>query len=83
MLEAGVRCWRRGDGHRRVGQDHDGAHPVLALLREKFSPIGAECCVNRIKVWRGLVFRFDMTPGGYLAGLLRGAILWIRSLRPA
>jgi transposase len=42
-----------------------------------------ERCVNRIKEWRGLAFRFDKTPDSYLAGLhLRGAILWIRSLRP-
>lgn len=43
----------------------------------------AERCINQIKVWRGLAFRFDKTPASYLAGLhLRGAILWIRSLRP-
>ncbi|GIH64132.1 IS5 family transposase [Microbispora siamensis] len=44
----------------------------------------AERCINRIKEWRGLAFRFEKTPESYLAGLyLRGAILWIRSLRPA
>ncbi len=44
----------------------------------------AERCINRIKQWRGLAFRFDKTPDSYLAGLhLRGAVLWIRSLRPA
>jgi transposase len=43
----------------------------------------AERCINRIKEWRGLAFRFDKTPDSYLAGLhLRGAILWIRSLQP-
>ncbi|MCP2353010.1 hypothetical protein HD597_000030 [Nonomuraea thailandensis] len=37
-----------------------------------------------MKEWRGLAFRFDNTPGSYLVGLhLRGAVLWIRSLRPA
>jgi transposase len=42
----------------------------------------AERCVNRIKEWRGLAFRFDKTPESYLAGLhLRGALLWIRSLQ--
>jgi transposase len=42
----------------------------------------AERCINRIKEWRGLAFRFDKTPDSYLAGLhLRGAILWIRSLQ--
>ncbi|GAA2315328.1 hypothetical protein GCM10010149_78900 [Nonomuraea roseoviolacea subsp. roseoviolacea] len=44
----------------------------------------AERCINRIKQWRGLAFRFDKTPDSYLAGLyLGGAVLWIRSLRPA
>ncbi|MEV1000968.1 IS5/IS1182 family transposase, partial [Nonomuraea sp. NPDC050202] len=43
----------------------------------------AERCINRMKEWRGLAFRFDKTPDSYLAGLhLRGAVLWIRSLRP-
>jgi transposase len=42
----------------------------------------AERCINRIKEWRGLAFRFDKNPGSYLAGLhLRGAILWVRSLQ--
>lgn len=42
-----------------------------------------ERCINKIKEWRGLAFRFDKTPESYLAGLhLRGAILWIRSLQP-
>jgi Transposase DDE domain len=44
----------------------------------------AERCINRIEEWRGLAFRFDKTPESYLAGLhLRGAIVWIRSLRAA
>lgn len=43
-----------------------------------------ERCINRIKEWRGLAFRFDKTSDSYLAGLhLRGAVLWVRSLRPA
>ncbi len=43
----------------------------------------AERCINQIKHWRGLAFRFDKTPASYLAGLhLRGAILWLRSLQP-
>lgn len=43
-----------------------------------------ERCVNRIKEWRGLAFRFDTTPDSCLAGLhLHGAVLCIRSLRPA
>ncbi len=44
----------------------------------------AERCINRMKDRRGLAFRFDKNPAGYLAGLhLRGAILWVRSRRPA
>jgi hypothetical protein len=40
--------------------------------------------INRIKEWRGPEFRFDKNPESHLARLhLRGAILWIRSLRPA
>lgn len=43
----------------------------------------AERCINQIKEWRGLAFRFDKTPESYLAGLhLRGAILWLQSLQP-
>ncbi|WP_406290564.1 IS5 family transposase [Embleya sp. NBC_00896] len=42
-----------------------------------------ERCIHKIKAWRGLATRYDKTPDSYLAGLhLRGAILWLRSLRP-
>ncbi|KAF5996986.1 IS5 family transposase [Streptomyces sp. WAC00263] len=42
-----------------------------------------ERCINKIKEWRGLATRYDKTATGYLAGLhLRGAVIWIRSLRP-
>ena len=61
-----------------------GGRPVshdAALYKERNT---AERCINRIKEWRGLAFRFDKTPESYLAGLhLRGAILWIRSLQTA
>jgi transposase len=41
-----------------------------------------ERCINKIKTWRGLATRFDKTPVSYLAGLhLRGAIIWLRTLR--
>ncbi len=60
-----------------------GGRPVhhdAALYKERNT---AERCINRMKEWRGLAFRFDKTPESYLAGLyLRGAILWIRSLDP-
>ncbi|MDH6108105.1 transposase [Kitasatospora sp. MAP12-44] len=43
-----------------------------------------ERCINKIKEWRGLATRYDKTPDSYLAGLhLRGAVIWLRSLRPA
>ncbi|MFI9551581.1 hypothetical protein [Nonomuraea endophytica] len=46
--------------------------------------LDAERCINRIKLWSGLAFRFGKTPDSYLEGLhLRRTILWIRSLRPA
>jgi transposase len=61
-----------------------GGRPLrhdAVLYRERNT---AERCINRIKEWRGLAFRFDKTPESYLAGLhLRGAILWLRSLQPA
>ncbi len=39
--------------------------------------------INKIKEWRGLATRYDKTPASYLAGLhLRGAVIWLRSLRP-
>lgn len=39
--------------------------------------------LNKIKEWRGLATRYDKTATSYLAGLhLRGAVIWIRSLRP-
>jgi transposase len=42
-----------------------------------------ERCINKIKAWRGLATRYDKKPESYLAGLhLRGAMIWIRSLRP-
>ena len=42
-----------------------------------------ERCVNKIKDWRGLATRFDKKPESYTAGLeLRGAVTWLRSLRP-
>ncbi|TDC05843.1 IS5 family transposase [Nonomuraea longispora] len=61
-----------------------GGRPVrhdLDLSKERNT---VERCVNRIKEWRGLAFRFDNTPDSYLAGLHPpGAVLWLRSLRPA
>lgn len=43
-----------------------------------------ERCINKIKDWRGLATRFDKKPESYTAGLeLRGAVIWLRSLRPA
>jgi transposase len=41
-------------------------------------------CINKIKAWRRLAMRSDKKPESYLTGLqLRGAIIWMRSLKPA
>lgn len=72
--QAANRKKRGSRGGRPIGHD-------AALYKERNT---AERCINRMKEWRGLAFRFDKTPESYLAGLyLRGAILWIRSLDPA
>ncbi len=72
--QAANRKKRGSHGGRPVSHDPD-------LYKERNT---AERSINRIKEWPGLAFRFDKTPESYLAGLhLRGAILWIRSLRPA
>jgi transposase len=43
-----------------------------------------ERLINKLKVWRGIATRYDKTPESYLAALhLRGAIIWLRSLRSA
>jgi transposase len=37
-----------------------------------------------MKDWRGIATRYDRSPESYLAGLhLRGAVIWLRSFRPA
>jgi transposase len=72
--QAANRKKRGSRGGRPIRHDPD-------LYKERNT---VERCVNRIKEWRGLAFRFDKIPDSYLAGLhLRGAILWLRSLRPA
>jgi transposase len=72
--QAANRKKRGSRGGRPIGHD-------AALYKERNT---AERCINRIKEWRGLAFRYDKTPESYLAGLhLRGAMLWIRSLQPA
>jgi hypothetical protein len=39
--------------------------------------------INKMWAWRGLAWRYDKTPDGYMAGLhLRGPIIWMRSLNP-
>jgi transposase len=50
------------------------------LYRERNT---VERLINKLKAWRGVATRYDKTPDSYLAGLqLRGAVIWIRSLRP-
>ncbi|MDP9842452.1 hypothetical protein J2853_001663 [Streptosporangium lutulentum] len=67
----------------RTKRGSRGGRPVRhdeALYAERNT---AECCITRIEEWRGPAFRFDETPESHLAGLhLRGAIPWIRNLRP-
>lgn len=71
--QAANRRKRGSRGGRPVSHDPD-------LYKQRNT---VERCINKIKEWRGLAFRFDKTPESYLAGLhLRGAILWIRSLQP-
>jgi transposase len=61
-----------------------GGRPVshdAELYKERNT---VERCINKIKDWRGLATRFDKRPDSYMAGLqLRGAVIWLRSLRPA
>lgn len=61
-----------------------GGRPVshdAELYRDRNT---VERCINKIKAWRGLATRYGETPESYLAGLhLRGAVIWLRSLRPA
>ncbi|MFI2189087.1 IS5 family transposase [Streptomyces sioyaensis] len=68
----------------RKRKGHRGGRPVFhdaQLYRERNT---VERCINKIKAWRGLATRYDKTPESYLAGLhLRGAVIWLRSLRPA
>lgn len=60
-------------GGRPVGHD-------AALYKERNT---VERAINKIKEWRGLATRYDKTPRSYEAGLhLRGAVIWLRSLRP-
>lgn len=42
-----------------------------------------ERCINKFKAWRRIATRYDKGPESHLAGLyLRGAVIWMRSLRP-
>lgn len=66
------------------------ASAMAEALRERGTPDPAAVAprrgaypTNKIKEWRGLATRYDKTATSYLAGLhLRGAVIWIRSLRP-
>ena len=61
-----------------------GGRPVshdAELYKERNT---VERCVNRMRAWRGIAMRCDKRPDSYMAGLeLRGAVIWLRSLRPA
>ena len=68
-------------GRKRRGSA--GGRPVscdAALYAERNT---VERCINRLRNWRGIAFRFDKTPQSYEAGLhLCGSMLWIRSITP-
>jgi transposase len=68
----------------RKNKGRRGGRPVsydTELYRDRNT---VERCINKIKAWRGLATRYDKTHESYLAGLhLRGAVIWLRSLRPA
>ena len=71
--QAAHRARKGSHGGRPVGYDTD-------LYKDRNT---VERAINRLKDWRGLATRYDKTPESYLAGLhLRGAIIWLRSLRP-
>lgn len=60
-----------------------GGRPPVFDARAYKDRNTVERCINKIKEWRGLATRYDKTATSYLAGLhLRGAVIWIRSLRP-
>ncbi len=68
----------------RKKKGHRGGRPVshdAELYRDRNT---VERLINKLKAWRGIATRYDKTPESYLAALhLRGAIIWLRSLRPS
>lgn len=71
--QAANRRKRGSKGGRPVGHDPE-------LYKERNT---VERCINRLRNWRGIAFRFDKTPESYEAGLhLCGAMLWLRSITP-
>lgn len=61
-----------------------GGRPVFhdaELYKDRNS---VERCIHKIKAWRCSKTRYAKTSDSYLVGLhLRGAVIWMRSLRPA
>jgi transposase len=71
--QAAHRKKRGSKGGRPLGHDTE-------LYKERNT---VERCINRLRNWRGIAFRFDKTPESYTAGLhLCGAMLWLRSIAP-
>lgn len=68
----------------RKKKGRSGGRPVshdADLYRDRNT---VERAINKIKNWRGLATRYDKTPISYEAGLhLCGAVIWLRSLKPA
>ncbi len=68
----------------RAKKGRQGGRPVSHGAKPWRDRNTVERCINKIKAWRRLATRYDKTPDSYLAGLhLRGAVIWLRSLRPA
>lgn len=71
--QAANRKKRGSAGGRPVSRDAE-------LYKERNT---VERCINRLRNWRAIAFRFDKTPESYKAGLhLCGAMLWLRSIAP-
>lgn len=68
----------------RKRRGHRGGRPVchdVELYRDRNT---VERLINKLKAWRGIATRYDKRPESYLAALhLRGAVIWLRSLRPS
>ncbi|GCD96092.1 DDE transposase [Embleya hyalina] len=67
----------------RKNKGRRGGRPVAhdaGLYRDRNT---VERLINKLKARRGIATRYDKSPESYLVALhLRGAVIWLRSLRP-